>query len=586
MNKQSDSSFIEAEVTRIADELVKLGSRDAKGLYWITPNSHAQVEMAESIDLFNGNAGIILFFLAIYRYNKKQEYLQTALEAAGRLLQHEQVLHPQFYTFYGGATGILYVCIQLYKTTGQTWYLQKALQFEQHYRPGYNNRVTQYDLLSGQAGILLAVLHLYACTKEPSLLHSIEEILNKLITGAHIGRRGLKWDTNKHGYDSLTGFSHGASGIAFALLQTAHFFHAPGLQYLATQAFEYESNYYDRLTGNFMDLRVGAARMTAIREQYKDKLHDWPLAAFTPTMSGISSWAHGAAGCAISRLFAYKITGDQLYASEAQKALDYSWKYFKQQKQIDYSLCSGYGGIAASFVLAARMLHQPVWQTRALIIARSAIAYYGKQHTYNSKINHTVPDCGLFSGLAGVGYWLLGCLQPHATDSIIHPALDAGCDGRNAIQEKFSVEAIKAQIKNKYHPELVTGLWRQHTGFLQFRQRRLLVQQRFEALQQFTDTQWLKQHFITANHIVLINAEHEHTPVLYYCHEAGISQMPISKFTITLLQHFNKGEEVAAVAALIHEALYNNENKEYLEQMIIEQVKELVKAGFLIAASN
>lgn len=581
MNKLSDRSFIEAEVTRIADELVKLGNRDAKGLYWKTPNSHAPGEMTESIDLFNGNAGIILFFLAIYRYKKKQEYLQTALEAAGRLLQHEQVLHPQYYTFYGGATGILYVCIQLYKATGQTYYLQKALQLEQQYRPGYNNRVTQYDLLSGQAGILLAVLHLYACTKEPSLLRSIEEIINKLITGAHPGRTGLKWDTNKHGYDSLTGFSHGASGIAFSLLQTAHFFHAPGLQYLATQAFEYESNYYDPHTGNYMDLRVGAARMTTIREQYNDKLHDWPLATFTPTMSGISSWAHGAAGCAISRLFAYKITGDQL--SESKAALDYSWLYFQQQKQIDYSLCSGYGGIAASFMLAAQILHQPVWQTRALTIAGSAIEFHDKEHTYNSKIQHTVPDCGLFSGLAGVGYWLLGCLQPLTTDNIIHPALDVSCDVPNAIQEKFSVEEIKAQIKNRYHPELVTGLWRQHTGFLQFRQRRLLIQQRFESFEQLTDTQWLKQHFITANHIELINVENEQTPLLYYCHETGISHMPVSKFTGTLLQHFRKSEALASVAALIHEALFNNEDKKYVEERIIEQVKELVKAGFLIS---
>lgn len=586
MNSCSDRIFIEKEVKRIAGELIALASRDAKGLYWITPGLYKQGEPVESIDLFNGNAGIILFFLALNCYNKKQVYLQTALEAADRLLQHEHVIDPQYYTFYGGATGVLYVCIQLYKATGGTHYLQKALQLEKHYRSGFNNRVTQYDLLSGQSGVLLAVLHLYASTKEPSLLITIDDVINKIITGSHIGRTGLKWDTNKHGYDSLTGFSHGASGIAFALFQAAHFLHAPGLQYLAKQAFEYEYNYYEPHTGNFMDLRVGAARMTTIREQYGDKLNDWPIAAFQPTMSGISSWAHGAAGCAISRLFAIKITPDELYTSQARKALGYSWQYFKQQKQIDYSLSSGYGGIAAAFTLAARVLNEPVWQNRALMIARSAIAYYSKEHTYNSKIKRTITDCGLFSGLAGVGYWLLNCLQPHVENNIIHPVIDATDTDKEAtdgIRKKYSVENVKTQLRNNFSFDLINGLRKQHTGFLQFRQRRLLAIQRFEALQQLTDAQWLHQHFKTPNHLVTANAGQKQARVLYYCHEAGIGQLPVSEFTIALLQHFNKCEQLAAVITSIHSANYINESKSRLQQVIIEQVKELVKAGFLIA---
>jgi lantibiotic modifying enzyme len=586
MNRHSDRIFIEKEVKRIAGELIKLASRDENGLYWISPGPHKQGEPVESNDLFNGNAGIILFFLALYSYNKKQVYLQTALEAAGRLLQHKQVNHPQFYTFYGGATGVLYVCIQLYKATGQTHYLQKALELEKHYRPSFNSRVNQYDLLSGQAGILLAVLHLYANTKEPSLLITIDEIINKLITGSHIGRTGLKWDTNKHGYDSLTGFSHGASGIAFVLLQAAQFLQAPGLQYLAMQAYEYEYNYYEQHTGNFMDLRVGAARMTAIREQYQYELNTWPIGAFQPTMSGISSWAHGAAGCAISRLFAINITHHQPYASQARKALAYSWQYFRQQKQIDYSLSSGYGGIAAAFTLAARVLNEPVWQTRAMIIARSAIAYYGKEHTYNSKIKHNTTDCGLFSGLAGVGYWLLNCIQPRVASNILHPAIDAidiNNEAIGAISKKYSVENVKTYLSNNSHPDIITGLRKKHTGFLQFRQRRLLAQQHFSALQQLTEPQWLNQHFKTADHLVTTNECEEEAPVLYYCDEAGIGKIAVSRFTVGLLEHFNRSEKLAAVIASMNSAFYIDEPESRVQQMIIEQVKELVKAGFLLA---
>ncbi|HEY8897252.1 MAG TPA: lanthionine synthetase LanC family protein [Niastella sp.] len=586
MNRHSDRQLFEKEVKRIAGELIKLARRDEKGLYWISPGVHKQGEPVESNDLFNGNAGIILFFLALYDYDKKQVYLQTALDAAGRLLQHEQVNHPQFYTFYGGAAGVLYVCIQLYKATGQTPYLEKALELEKDYRAGFNSRVNQYDLLSGQAGILLAVLHLYANTKESSLLITIDEIINKLITGSHPGRTGLKWDTNKHGYDSLTGFSHGASGIAFVLLQAAQFLQAPGLQYLAMQAYEYENNYYEQQTGNFMDLRVGAARMTAIREQYQYELNNWPIAAFQPTMSGISSWAHGAAGCAISRLFAINTKHHQPYAGQARKALAYSWQYFKQQKLIDYSLSSGYGGIAAAFTLAAQVLNEPVWQTRASIIARSAIAYYSKEHTYNSKIKRSTTDCGLFSGLAGVGYWLLNCIQPHVANNIIHPAIDDTAinnEATEAISKKYSVENVKTYLRNNSQPDIINGLRKKHTGFLQFRQRWLLAQQCFSALQQLTDTQWLNQHFKTADHLVTTTEGEEQAPVLYYCHEAGIGKIPVPRFTIVLLERFNKGEKLAVVIDFIHSSFYTDEPESRVQQMIIEQVKELVKAGFLLA---
>lgn len=634
MNNLSEKAIISAEVERIAGELMQLGKRDSNGIYWTTPAPVPSGLPGESIDIFNGNAGIILFFLRLYKYYKKPAYLQTAKEAANRLLQHNDVLHPRFYTFYGGAAGILYVCIQLYKTTGNETYLNKALQLEPSYRTGFIDGVTQCDLLSGKAGILLAVSQVYAHTKEPSLLHTIDEILNKLVSGAHIAQKGLKWDTHKHSYDSLTGFSHGASGIAFALLQTGYYFNAPGLQYLAKQALQYEMQYSDDATGNYMDLRVGAERMKTISNQHQQRLHNWPLHLFQPTMTGLSSWAHGAAGCAVSRLFAYELTHEQAYAQQARRALDYSWSYYLRQQQIDYSLCSGYGGIAAVFEQASKILRDPMWHTKALQIAMAAISYHGKQHTYNSKIPKHITDHGLFSGLAGVGYWLLGCLQNFDTDDVLHPALEPSrtpCDRAIRIRENYSIGRVNRNILNRYYPvtiqqialhdeeqvnklfdeeELtvdrldnsiqsyatagspmlyatyererqVAGLWKQHTGFLQYRQRCLLAQALFEQYQQLTYDEWLTLYFKTAEHIVVTEQRNESEQSLYYCHEFGISCVAISGFTAVLLQHFKKCQLVETVAGLIRQQYFIHEQVADVQRAIIGQVKELVAAGFL-----
>lgn len=570
MNKLPEYIKIETEVERIATELMHECERDRS---------------IESTDIFNGSAGILLFFLSLYKYNKKHKYLETALTIADRLLQHTDINCPRYYTFYGGAAGMLYICTQLYKATGNAIYLDKALELERGYCTGFNDRVSQCDLLSGQAGILLAVSHLYAHTNEKSLLYTIDGVVNKLVTGAHIARAGLKWDTYKHSYDSLTGFSHGASGIAFALLQAGQYFGATGLQYLAQQAYLYEAGYFEKQTGNYMDLRVGAERMQSIHEEYQYTLYKWPLTAFQPTMSGISSWAHGAAGCALSRLFAYQITQAALYVEQATQALTFSWQYFLQQQHIDYTLCSGYGGIAAIFERAAKTLNEPIWHTRSLQIATTAIDYYHKHRNYNSKTEAHITDHGLFSGLAGVGYWLLGCLQSFQDDDILHPALVPAhqpCSHNNMISEKYTTRSVNSTMHSKYRPETIE-LWKQHTGFLQYRQRRLLNQALFEQYKLLTNERWLALHLKIAPHIMLTDQVIEQGKAIYYCHEMGIGHIKVTDLTALLLAFFKKCQLVEAVATAIQQQFFANENKISVVEAIIQQVKEMVQAGFLVS---
>jgi class II lanthipeptide synthase len=635
MNTNTEHEIIEREVFRITATLMQATRQDAHGIYWTTPSANQHATAGESIDLFNGTSGIVLFLLALYRYTHNERYLQTCIRAVDRLLQHPAVQQPVYYTFYGGATGVLFVCMQLYSITSNSKYLSVALQLEQTYRSGFNERVSQHDVLSGQAGILLAISHVYDATREASLLPTITNTLQKIVRGACVATAGLKWDTFKHGYDSLTGFSHGASGIAFTLLQAGRYFNAPGLTYLARQALLYESNYYEKATGNFMDLRVGVERMKTIREQYAGELPDWPLHIFQPTMSQISSWAHGAAGCAVARLYAFEITGNHIYAQEATGALQYSWEYYNQQQKIDYSLCSGYGGIAAIFQLAAHLLQQPVWQTRAKHMACSAIAYYQQQQTYNSKLSPHVHDNGLFSGLAGVGYWLLGCLQPHRPDTILHPALPASqgtVTDDNPIAKQFTRASVKEMLFSRYYPqtlnsleaidkqianelcqkaddlgqfnhlvqthllnhaqkpfgltdifrqeEEVTKLWSRHKGFLQFRQRRQQQQQSIDHYIQLPDEHLRQLVFEAPNHITVTKGVNN-SQQLYYCHEAGISNMSITDLSALLLSTFRQQQLLETVIARVKEQ--NNWNyKTDLSAVIIQQTRELVRAGFLV----
>jgi lantibiotic modifying enzyme len=632
MKMNAEQQLIAAEVFRIAEELMDLSQEDEKGIYWITPAPDVHSKAGESIDLFNGSAGIIVFFLTLYRYRPDPRYLALCMKAAQRLLQHPDVVNPKYYTFYGGAAGILYLCALLFKVTGDDSYLKKAVALEKTYRKGFADRLSKNDLLSGRAGNLLAVCHLYASCPDPSLLETIHTLIQKLVQDACITPAGLKWDLHKNAYDSLAGFSHGAAGIAFALLQTGLYFKTPGLIYVAEQALLYEMNYFDADTGNWMDLRVGVDRMQELRKQYNRQLLQWTLAAFQPTMSGINSWAHGAAGCGIARLSAFEITGNPEYARLAQHAMEYSWLYFTRQQHIDYSLCSGYGGIAAFFQQAATVLQQPSWRDKANSMALAAITYYKENKNYNSKLQHVIPDPGLFSGLAGVGFWMLGCLQQHEPDAIIHPRLP----GNGISLKDYSISAIRQSIFSKYFPETlqqitgegaqivdslyqssddllsfekqlevyisnsqgqsaamlpfvfkreqqIAGLWKRYKGLLQFRQRVLIIKECITECKHWPDELWLKQALMTVPYIEIIEQPGEVQQVVY-CTENGLTRIPVPRIAALLLQACRQPGPVAALIDAFQRLYFAGENREGVEKLLLQRVKELVMAGLLTKA--
>lgn len=625
----ADQQIIAAEVFRIADELISLSHQDAKGTFWITPAPDAKRKEGESIDLFNGSAGIIIFFLSLYRYQPDPRYLTLCLSAADRLLQHEDVLTPKYYTFYGGAVGILFLCVQLYKATGDHTYIKTALRLEKSYRKEIHKSVSN-DLLSGRSGNLLAICHLYACCEDNELLDTIHTLIQQLIGNACIAPTGFKWDLYKNAFDSLTGFSHGASGIAFVLMEIGKYFNAPGLHYLAEQAFSYEMSYFDQEAGNWMDLRVGIDRMETIRQQFGEQLLQWPLAAFQPSMSGISSWAHGAAGCGISRLAAFKITGDMKYAEQAQDAMKYSWSYFVGQQHIDYSLCSGYGGIAAIFQQGAMILHEPSWHDKSCKIAIAAIEYYKKQQNYNSKLQQEIPDPGLFSGLAGVGYWMLGCLQSYQTDSILFPSLP---DNTRKLND-YSVPAVKQTIFSKYFKDTfhqlsihdnnafekvmtsscdfhsvekhlqeymlqteegiradfsvvfkreqqIAHLWLQFNSSLRFRQSILILKEFINECLHYSVQVWLQQTLVTVSHIDVITEQEGSEQYVIYCLDAGLQRVKISNVAALILLSCRTPMHVEALMHDWQIQYFTNQSKENVEKLMIERMKELVMAGFL-----
>ncbi|HEY8918707.1 MAG TPA: lanthionine synthetase LanC family protein, partial [Chitinophaga sp.] len=402
---EQDKAIVEEEVFRIAAQLLPVIHPD------VVVNSN------QGTDLFNGSAGVILFYLRLYDHCKDPLYLQVCEQAAAVLLENPAIHRQQYFTLYTGATGLIYLCIKMYEATAAEKYLNHALLLLQHFEPGILQQVVQDDFMSGHAGNIFLLTYLHAHTENDSVKSLTRSLTDKLIQQARIAPQGLRWGHVKRSYDCLAGFSHGASGIAYALLQAAQYWEDEGLTYLAEQALHYEMLYYDAAANNWLDLRLTSTHL------YEADIMDWQAAGFRKYVSDANAWAHGAAGVGLSRLYAWQLTRNPSYLQQVNQALERCLKDVQQLQRGDFTLCSGYGGLASFLLQAAGILQRPQLRLAAQQTALAAVQFYRQQGVYNTYVPDANNDPGLFSGLAGVGYFLVDTLLPYKEDAITHPTI-------------------------------------------------------------------------------------------------------------------------------------------------------------------
>jgi lantibiotic modifying enzyme len=180
------------------------------------------------------------------------------------------------------------------------------------------------------------------------------------------------------GPTALTGFSHGAAGIAAALARLYSVTGSARHLDAAAKALRYERETFDGLAKNWPDFRG-------------------PYDPEAPRF--MLSWCHGAPGVAVSRLcLAATPLWDRLAQDELNSALDST----ATPDLGGDSVCCGRFGRAAILRLAASANGAPQWRDRAAALERQAFSAKRAAGVYSF-----LDILGLFTGLSGVGLALL-----------------------------------------------------------------------------------------------------------------------------------------------------------------------------------
>jgi type 2 lantibiotic biosynthesis protein LanM len=251
------------------------------------------------------------------------------------------------------------------------------------------------DVVGGAAGAIAALLGLHRVRPSEAVLHAAIACGVHLLQRAVPAGEGLAWPCAEEALAPLTGFAHGAAGIAWALGALADATGQPRFAAAAERAMAYER-------GAFVPGRG-----------WPDWRKTEGASASRPGFE--AAWCHGAPGIGLARLAHVERTGDAAARAEVEAAIEVT---LREPHAPDHSLCHGDLGNLELFAEAARVLGDP--RLRAEADRRAAALLDSVERDgpiCGLSVDAEVP--GLMTGVSGIGYGLLRLADPDRVPSVL-----------------------------------------------------------------------------------------------------------------------------------------------------------------------
>jgi type 2 lantibiotic biosynthesis protein LanM len=386
----------------VGDRLDELAFHNDRGSSWL---GLAQVKnqnwglLPLSIDLYDGLAGVILFLAYLGDVTGQDKYTARAHSALATF-QHLKDLSTSASAIgaFNGWGGVVYMLTHL----GALWDDPERFAEAEEivaFLPDFIARDEQLDLVGGAAGCIGSLLS--ACKDQPNarMLAVAVQCGDRLIATSKVMDQGRGWMTPIPAKKPLGGFSHGAAGMAWALLELATMSGEERFRTTALEAIAYERTLFDAGKGKWLDQR------------------DFEKLGL-PVGGGdalLEAWCHGSPGIGLARLLTLHSLDDERIRAEIQTALDNT---LARGFDLNHCLCHGDLGNLELLLQAAGRLDDPALPSR---ISRTASKIVESIHKdgWLCGTPSGVESPGLMIGLAGIGYGLLRLAQPDRVPAVL-----------------------------------------------------------------------------------------------------------------------------------------------------------------------
>ena len=389
--------------TRVGRRLEALAFRDGREAHWLGPalqGPRSWSLQAAGPDLYFGLPGIVLFLARLGALAGEESFSRLAWQGVASLRRQLRLGGERIDTIGGfsGWGGIVWSLAHL----GALWGDEALLDEAEAGVPRLLARLpddASLDVVAGAAGAIAGLLGLHAVRPASITLDAARRCGEHLLAHRRPMARGVGWAMPLAGAVPLAGFSHGAAGIAWALLRLEAATGEERFRAAALEGLAYERSLYAPAERNWPDLREG----------HPDDGADAGRPHF------MTAWCHGAAGIALGRLASLPRLDDAETRREIAVALATTLELGFGRT---HSLCHGDLGNLEIVLRAADALERPDLRRRAGRIAAGALATLRERGPVFGLPGAIEPP-GLMIGLAGIGYGLLRLTAPGRVPSVL-----------------------------------------------------------------------------------------------------------------------------------------------------------------------
>ena len=388
----------------IAQRLVETAFLGEKDACWIGMEMLAGANWdigPVGMDLYSGTPGIALFLAYAGAILENECYTDLARRGVAAMLRHFERFGRDLPGIGGfeGWGGTLYALVNM----AALWHDSALLDRGQEVvdvLAGFIDQDDDFGIQRGAAGAIGALISYYHCRPSARTLEAAIVCGDHLLASAQIMPRGIGWVPSGSASRPLTGFAHGASGIAWALFALAGETGEERYRVAAQQAVAYERSLFSPEAGNWPDLRP-------IDESAGNNAPDAPRYPV--------AWCHGAAGIGLTRLAAFELFRDEELYNEALTALDTTVRRGFGQT---HCLCHGDMGNLELLLLGGCILNDEKWSDEARRLVHQVLNSIDRHGWYCGGPGG-VELPGLMHGIAGIGYQMLRVAEPEQVPSLL-----------------------------------------------------------------------------------------------------------------------------------------------------------------------
>ena len=421
-----DKAYLQSAAIKIAEDIESHAIYHTDGsAYWIELDYIDQAERFQlqplGMNLYNGMCGIVLFLAAADYVNNTNQFEDLTLGAVQTIHQVLRSTSSKYrlnaiqHSGVGAIAGISSIIYSLVKINQficcrprraspfkrqsevSSRLIDDAMFIAQGITPKVIAADSCLDIMSGSAGAVLGLLALYKATKDPTILEKAAHC------GQHLLRNRVAKESSyrawKTFYDRpLTGFSHGAAGISYALLMLYQATKEVAYLEAAEEGIKYEQAFFLPNENNWPDFRY--------------------LAPSDCISKAMVSWCNGATGIGLARLGCLPELKTAGVEQDIEAALQVTQDF--GLGAMDRLCCGNFGRIEL-LLLGSLRLDRPHMLELAKRQAAQAVDRAKKRERYSLTYNFcdTMFSPSFFIGTAGIGYELLRLNNPEKLPSIL-----------------------------------------------------------------------------------------------------------------------------------------------------------------------